>query len=96
MQYFYIKTENLEGHEKASIGGMYRHDIILSLLPTETPTLLIKQPTGLVKQALRRRNLVKIYGESDLVIENREKGLTTTKTNYKRSICLLLGLIKSW
>jgi len=73
MQYFYLKTESSEGREKARIGGMYRHDIILSFLPGDNATLLLKEPPGLVRQAAERRLLGKASGESDWVIEGAKK-----------------------
>ena len=53
MQYFYLRTEQQDGKVVALVNGMYRDDILLSLLPREGDMCLVHvTPTTLSERAL--------------------------------------------
>ncbi len=69
MQYFYLRTESQDGSVAAQVGGMYRDDILLSLLPQAGGMCLVHvAPTSLSARALHLKSTAVEIGENNYAV----------------------------
>jgi hypothetical protein len=83
MQYFYMRTEKQDRKVIAQIGGLYRDDILLSLLPQEGETCLVHvKPSTLSARALNLKTEAEEIADNVYATCGAEKVRTLIQRYY--------------